>query len=47
LKLLASCLLLQAVWKGVRSWSRRVLISATERVVDVHGDDGDDEEEDE
>jgi hypothetical protein len=33
------------VWKGVRSWSRRTLEKAGERVLDVQGDDeGDDED---
>lgn len=35
-------LTLQAVWKGVRAWSRRVLQKATERVVDVQGDEDED-----
>ena len=29
----------QAVWKFVRNWSRRTLEKASERVVDVQGDD--------
>ncbi|KAL9087142.1 MAG: hypothetical protein Q9165_006793 [Trypethelium subeluteriae] len=33
------------VWKGVRSWSRRTLQKAGERVMDVGNDDGDDDEE--
>ncbi|KAI9665834.1 MAG: hypothetical protein M1821_003768 [Bathelium mastoideum] len=33
------------VWKGVRSWSRRTLQKAGERVMDVGTDDADDDEE--
>lgn len=33
-----------AVYKGVRSWSRRTLEKASERVMDVAGDDNDDDE---
>jgi hypothetical protein len=29
----------QAVWKFVRNWSRRTLEKASDRVVDVQGDD--------
>lgn len=37
----------QAVWKGVRAWSRRTLEKASEKVVDVQGEAGDgDEDED-
>jgi hypothetical protein len=36
----------QAIWKGVRAWSRNTLEKAGERVVDVHGEDDDDEEPD-
>ena len=36
---------LQAVYKGVRSWSRRTLEKASERVMDVAGDDDDDDDE--
>ncbi|KAF2130747.1 RING finger domain-containing protein [Dothidotthia symphoricarpi CBS 119687] len=35
---------LAAVYKGVRAWSRRTLERAGERVMDVQGDDDDDEE---
>lgn len=34
----------QAVWKVVRAFSRRVLQNAMQRVVDVEGDDQDDED---
>jgi exonuclease III len=34
----------QAVYKGVRAWSRRTLERAGERVIDVQNDDDDDEE---
>jgi hypothetical protein len=34
----------QAVYKGVRAWSRRALERAGERVVDVQNDDDDDDE---
>ena len=34
--------MVQAVWKGVRSWSKRTLQKAGERVMDVQGDDDDD-----
>jgi len=34
-----------AVWKGVRAFSRRVLEQAGEKVMDVPGDDGDDEDD--
>lgn len=37
---------MQAVFKGVRAWSRRALEKAGERVMDVHQDD-DDEDQDE
>lgn len=38
---------LQAVWRGVRAWSRRVLEKASEKVLDVQGvDDRDDEDDD-
>jgi hypothetical protein len=33
----------QAVYKGVRAWSRRALERAGERVMDVQNDDDDDE----
>lgn len=36
---------LQTVWKGVRSWSRRTLEKAGERVMDVQGDDNDDDDD--
>jgi hypothetical protein len=36
---------LQTVWKGVRTWSRKALQKAGERVVDVHGEEEDDEED--
>ncbi|KAL1297542.1 hypothetical protein AAFC00_006114 [Neodothiora populina] len=36
---------LLAVWKGVRAWSRRTLENVSEKVVDVPGDDRDDEDE--
>lgn len=32
------------VWKAVRAWSRRTLEKAGERVMDVHGDDEDEDE---
>lgn len=35
---------LVAIWKGVRAWTRRTLEKAGERVMDVQGDDDDDEE---
>ena len=35
----------QTVWKGVRSWSKRTLEKAGERVMDVQGDDNDDDED--
>jgi hypothetical protein len=35
----------QTVWKGVRSWSRRILKKAGERVIDVQGDDNDEDED--
>lgn len=38
---------MQAVYKGVRAWSRRTLEKAGERVMDVAGDDDDGDEEDE
>lgn len=34
----------QAIYKGVRVWSRRTLERAGERVMDVQGDDDDDDE---
>lgn len=34
----------QAIYKGVRSWSRRTLERAGERVMDVQGDDEDEDE---
>ncbi len=34
----------QGVYKGVRAWSRRTLEKASERVMDVAGDDDYDEE---
>lgn len=34
----------QAVYKGVRAWCRRMLERAGERVMDVQGDDDDDED---
>jgi len=34
---------IQTVWKAVRAWSRRTLEKAGERVMDVPGDDGDDD----
>ncbi|KFY30361.1 hypothetical protein V494_08180 [Pseudogymnoascus sp. VKM F-4513 (FW-928)] len=37
---------LYATWKGVRAWSRHTLEKAGERVVDVHGEEDDDEEPD-
>ena len=33
----------QAVYKGVRAWSRRTLEKASERVMDVAGDDDDED----
>jgi hypothetical protein len=36
---------LQAVYKGVRAWSRRTLEKAGERVMDVQGDNDDDQDE--
>jgi hypothetical protein len=39
--------ILYAVWKGVRTWSRRTLESAGERVMDVPGGKDDDDDEDE
>lgn len=36
---------LWAVWKGVRAWSRRTLEQAGERVMDVPGDDNDDDDD--
>lgn len=38
--------MIQAVWKGVRAWSRKTLEKAGERVIDVHGDEADDDETD-
>ena len=38
---------MQGVYKGVRAWSRRTLEKAGERVMDVAGDDIDDDEEEE
>jgi hypothetical protein len=35
---------IQAVYKGVRVWSRRTLERAGERVMDVQHDDEDDDE---
>ncbi|KAI9653211.1 MAG: hypothetical protein M1831_006169 [Alyxoria varia] len=37
---------LYTVWKGVRAWSGRVLRKAGERVMDVHGDNPNDDDED-
>ena len=37
---------LYAVWKGVRAWSRRTLEKAGERVMDVHDQDDDNDEDD-
>lgn len=37
----------QGVWKGVSAWSRRTLEKAGERVMDVHGDENDEVDEDE
>jgi hypothetical protein len=34
----------QAVYKGVRAWSRRALERAGERVMDVQNDDDNDDE---
>ncbi|KAK4987674.1 hypothetical protein LTR50_004421 [Elasticomyces elasticus] len=34
----------QAVWKGVRAWSRKMLGRAAERVLDVPGNDNDEED---
>ncbi|KAJ4297872.1 hypothetical protein N0V90_005771 [Kalmusia sp. IMI 367209] len=34
-----------AVYRGVRAWSRRTLEKAGERVMDVQGDDDDDQDE--
>lgn len=34
-----------AVWKSVRAWSRRTLEMASERVMDVPGNDDDDDED--
>lgn len=36
---------MQGVYKGVRAWSRHTLEKAGERVMDVAGDDSDDDEE--
>jgi hypothetical protein len=36
---------IQAVYKGVRAWSRRTLEKAGERVMDVQGDNDDDQDE--
>ncbi|KAF2479226.1 hypothetical protein BDY17DRAFT_305199 [Neohortaea acidophila] len=38
---------LYAVWKGVRAWSRRTLEKAGERVMDVPGNDDDDDDAEE
>jgi hypothetical protein len=35
----------QAVWKGVRAWSRRALAAASERVMDVPGAEHDEDDE--
>ena len=37
--------MMQGVYKGVRAWSRRTLEKAGERVMDVAGDDNDDDDE--
>ncbi|KAF2718448.1 hypothetical protein K431DRAFT_287604 [Polychaeton citri CBS 116435] len=37
---------LWAVWKGVRAWSRRTLERARQKVMDVTGDDNDEDESD-
>ena len=37
----------QGVWKAVSAWSRRTLERAGERVMDVHGDEEDELDEDE
>lgn len=42
--ILLTCL--QAVWKAVRAWSGRVLKRAGERVMDVQGDEADDDPDD-
>lgn len=34
----------QGVWKAVRAWSRRTLEKAGERVMDVHGNDENEDE---
>ena len=36
----------QGVWKGVSAWSRKTLEKAGERVMDVHGDEEDELDED-
>lgn len=36
---------IEAVWKLVRSWSKKTLEKAEERVVDVQGDEEDEYEE--
>ncbi|KAF1351411.1 hypothetical protein BDV97DRAFT_369049 [Delphinella strobiligena] len=44
--LIVGCItVLVAVWKGVRVWSRKTLENFSERVMDVPGDDHDDEDE--
>lgn len=35
----------KTVWKMVRAWSRRVLEKACERVMDVQGDNADDDDD--
>jgi hypothetical protein len=35
----------QAVWKGVRAWSRRALAAASERVMDVPGAEADEDDD--
>ena len=37
---------LWGVWKGVSAWSRRTLEKAGQRVMDVHGEEDDDEADD-
>lgn len=39
------CTFLYAVWTGVRAWSRKTLENAGDKVMDVHCDDEDDEDD--
>ncbi|KAB8290230.1 hypothetical protein EYC80_011098 [Monilinia laxa] len=45
LVIIGVCTFLVTVWKWTRGWSRAVLEKASENVIDVGGDDTDDEEE--